>query len=217
LPKNTPKALAGTSLLNRKGTGVVTDGKGTFIEDLYCDKAIEFMTANKDRPFFIYYASTVPHGGRPGGMRVPSLEGYDQMKLTKLEKVYCALLTRHDRNVGRLMDAMKELGIEKKTIIIWTSDNGDEDSYYKRTKTFDGNGPFRGVKRSLYEGGIRAPMLASWPGTIAPNSTSHLQTTQWDLMPTLADAGGQPITKVLVKQPISQAIIRTSFSAWKRS
>jgi arylsulfatase A len=87
------------------------------------------------------------------------------------------------------------LEIEKKTIIIWTSDNGDEDSYYKRTKTFDGNGPFRGVKRSLYEGGIRAPLLAYWPGTIKPNSTSHLQTTQWDLMPTLADAGGQPITK----------------------
>jgi arylsulfatase A-like enzyme len=93
------------------------------------------------------------------------------------------------------MDAIKELGIEKNTLIIWTSDNGDEDSYYKRTKTFDGNGPFRGVKRSLYEGGIRAPMLAYWPGTINPNTTSDLQTTQWDLMPTVADAGGQPITE----------------------
>jgi arylsulfatase A len=195
LPKNTPKVLAGTSVKTRKGTGVVSDGKGTFIEDLYCDKAIEFMTTHKDRPFFIYYASTVPHGGRPGGLRVPSLEGYEKMKLTKLEKIYCALLTRHDRNVGRLMDAIKELGIEKNTIIIWTSDNGDENSYYKRTRTFDGNGPFRDVKRSLYEGGIRVPMLAYWPGTIEPNTTSDLQTTQWDLMPTLADAGGQRITK----------------------
>jgi len=195
LPKNTREVLAGTSLLQKKGTGVVPDGKGTFIEDLYCDKAIEFMATHKDRPFFIYYASTVPHGGRPGGMRVPDLEGYDKLGLTKFEQVYCALLTRHDRNVGRLMDAIKELGIEKNTIIIWTSDNGDENSYYKRTRTFDGNGPFRDVKRSLYEGGIRVPMLAYWPGTIEPNTTSDLQTTQWDLMPTLADAGGQPITE----------------------
>ncbi len=197
LPKNNPQTLKGTTLRSTPiGTGVVGEGKATFIEDLYADKIIEFIELNKAHPFFIYFASTVPHGGPPGGMRVPSLEGYDQIKkLTLHEQVYCALLTRHDRNVGRIRKAVKDLGLEKNTIIIWTSDNGDEDSYYKRTKTFDGNGPFKMMKRSLYEGGIRVPLIAYWPGTIKPGTSSNLQTTQWDLMPTLANAGSKTITK----------------------
>ncbi len=195
LPRNTPDVLKGT-VLAEGGSGVVGEGKGTFIEDLYTDKLIEFITTNKDQPFFVYLASTVPHGGPPGGMRVPSLEGYDQVEvLTKYEQVYCALMTRHDRNVGRIRKALDELGLTENTIVIWTSDNGDEDSYYKRTGTFDGNGPYRMMKRYLYEGGIRAPMFAAWPGTIPPGSTSELITTQVDLMPTLADAGRQPVTE----------------------
>ena len=196
LPKNTQEALKGSSIQGKnKGTGVVADGKGTFIEDLYTDRIIEFITENKAKPFFVYYASVVPHGGPPGGMRVPDLEGYDKEDLTLKEQVYCALLTRHDKNVGRLMKAVHNLGLDENTIIIWTSDNGDEDSYYERTKTFDGNGIYRAEKRSLYEGGIRVPMIARWPGTIKGGTKSDLQTTQWDLMPTLADAGGKAITK----------------------
>ncbi|MBA2113484.1 arylsulfatase [Bremerella alba] len=195
LSANTPEVLKGTSLRDN-GNGVVGEGQGTFIEDLYTDKLIEFIKTNQDKPFFAYLASTVPHGGPPGGMRVPSLEGYDHVEgLTPHEQVYCALLTRHDRNVGRIRQALEELGLTENTIVIWTSDNGDEDSYYKRTDTFDGNGPFRMMKRSLYEGGIRAPMFAAWPGTIEAGSTSDVITTQIDLMPTLANAGGQPITK----------------------
>lgn len=204
LPKNTPEVLKDTSLLKdggksggyrADGTGVVGQGRGTFIEDLYTDKIIEFMTINKDKPFFVYFASTVPHGGPPGGMRVPSLGQYKDMEgLTQREKVYCALISCHDRNVGRIRKAVKKLGLAENTIIIWTSDNGDEDSYYNRTKTFDGNGPFKKKKRSLYEGGIRVPMVAYWPGTIPAGTSSRLQTTQWDLMPTLADAGGKEKT-----------------------
>jgi len=196
LPANTPEVLKGTSMLGGKGTGVVGEGKGTFIEDLYADKIIEFITDYQKKPFFVYFASTVPHGGPPGGMRVPSIEGYDKVAgLTQREQVYCALLTRHDRNVGRIREAVKKLGLAEDTIILWTSDNGDEDSYYKRTKTFDGNGPFRMKKRSLYEGGIRVPLVAYWPGKIQAGSSSALQTTQWDLVPTVADGGGRPNTE----------------------
>ena len=186
-----------TILNKKKGTGgVVGIGKGKFIEELFADKIIEFIKQNKDEPFFIYFASVVPHGGPPGGMRVPDLLGYDKVPgLTLHEQVYCALLTYHDQSVGRIRAALKEMGLEKDTIIIWTSDNGDEDSYYQRSKTFDGNGPFRREKRSLYEGGIRVPLLAAWPGKIKAGSTSDLITTQVDLMPTLADAGGKPVTK----------------------
>ena len=171
---------------------------GVFSDDLYTDKIIDFVTENKEKPFFVYFASTVPHGDAStvpfNGLWTPSLEGYDKLELTKLEQLYAALMTRHDRNVGRIMDMLKQLDLEKKTIVIWTSDNGDEDSYYKRTKTWDGNGPFRLYKRYLYEGGIRVPLIASWPSTIPAGSTTDQWTTQYDLMPTLADAGGQPTT-----------------------
>ena len=209
LPRNTPLDLAGTELYpgakanevpeeqNLVGNGLVPNGIGTFVEDLYAEKVIEFMTENRDEPFFIYYASTVPHGGPPGGMRVPDMLGYDKKNLTRREQVYCALMTHHDRNVGRVVDAVKELGLENDTLILWTSDNGDEDSYYLRTETFDGNGPLRGVKRYLYEGGIRVPLIAYWPDVIEPSSTCDLQTTQWDLIPTLADAGGRETTSAM--------------------
>ena len=95
------------------------------------------------------------------------------------------------------MDAVRELGIDQDTIILWTSDNGDEDSYYGRTETWNGSGPFRMHKRYLYEGGIRVPMLGWWPGTIPAGSTSNLITTQYDLIPTLADIGGRPVTDAM--------------------
>ena len=197
LPANAPELLKGTSTLEKpEGSGVVGMDKGTFIEELYADKICEFMTENKEDPFFIYFASVVPHGGPPGGMRVPDLLDYkDNQKLTKYEKLYCALLTWHDRSLGKIRAKLDELGIADNTIIIWTSDNGDENSYYRRTKTFDGNGPFRNMKRSLYEGGIRAPMIAVWPDKIKPGSSSELITTQVDVMPTVAEAGGNHVTK----------------------
>ena len=181
-----------TRLEAEKGGGVVAGG--TFIEKLYGDRIIDFMTRNREEPFFIYFATTVPHGGPPGGMRAPDTAGYDGKSLTLYEKVYCSLMTHHDANIGRIVQAVKDLGLEQDTLILWTSDNGDETSYYGRTGTFDGNGPFRDRKRSLYEGGIRTPLIARWPGTIEPGSECDLITTQWDIMPTVADAGGRPVT-----------------------
>ena len=177
----------------------VLGDRGVFTEDLYTDRIIEFITKNKEKPFFVYFASTVPHGDAKKipfqGLWTPSIEGYDQLELTRLEQLYAALMTRHDRNVGRIVQALEELDLTKNTIVIWTSDNGDEDSYYQRTGTWDGNGPYRMYKRYLYEGGIRVPMIASWPGTIAEGSTTDQWTTQYDLMPTIADAGGLARTK----------------------
>jgi arylsulfatase A-like enzyme len=87
---------------------------------------------------------------------------------------------------------VEKLGLLGNTIILWTSDNGNTDSYYGNTRTFDGTGPYRGKKGSLYEGGTRAPLIACWPGHIKAGSTCSLVTAQWDLIPTVADAGGQP-------------------------
>ena len=124
---------------------------GVFTEDLYTDKIIEFMTENKEKPFFVYFASCVPHGDASTvpfhGLWTPSLEGYDKTELTERERLYAALMTRHDLNVGRIVAALEKLGLTKNTIVIWTYDIGDEDSYYGRTKTWDGDGPFRKFKR----------------------------------------------------------------------
>ncbi len=210
IPENAPEKL--------KDHVPVLGDRGVFMDDLYTDKIIEFMTEKKAQPFFVYFASIVPHGDSPtipfNGLWAPSLEGYDQLDLTKKEQLYAALMTHHDRNVGRLVEAVEQLGLAENTLIIWTSDNGDEDSYYDRSDTWDGNGPFRKFKRYLYEGGIRVPLIAYWPGTLPAGSTTDQWTTQYDLMPTLADAGGNPTTKemdgisilpTLANQPEKQA------------
>ncbi|WP_289056181.1 arylsulfatase, partial [Carboxylicivirga marina] len=193
IPENAPEKI-------EEHTPVLGE-HGVFIEDLYADRIIEFMSQNKEKPFFIYFASMVPHGDseriKEAGLWTPSLEGYDKTDLNYREQLYAALMTRHDRNVGRIVEALETLGIEKNTIIIWTSDNGDEDSYYLRTKTWDGNGPYRMYKRYLYEGGIRVPLIASWPGTIEPGTTSDQWFTHYDLMPTIAQVGGKPVTAAM--------------------
>jgi arylsulfatase A-like enzyme len=164
---------------------------GVYTEFFMTDKMIEFMRLNKKAPFFVFFGTQVAHGGGPG-MSVPDLAGYENMDWTFEEKVYAASITHHDKSVGRILDALKELKIDKKTILIWTSDNGDENSYYGFTDTFEGNGIYRGKKRDLYEGGIRVPTIARWPGHIDPGTTNGLPWVVWDMLPTIADAGGLP-------------------------
>ena len=166
-------------------------GTGVYTEFFMTDKLIDFMHRNKETPFFIFFATQVAHGGPPG-MSVPDLAGYKDRDWTFEEKVYAASITHHDKSIGRILTALKELKIDKQTIVIWTSDNGDENSYYNFTDTFEGTGPFRGKKRDLYEGGIRVPSIACWPGHIIPGTTSDLPWAVWDLLPTIADAGGLP-------------------------
>ncbi len=164
---------------------------GVYTENFLTDKLIDFIHRNKKAPFFIYFATQVAHGGGPG-MSVPDLAGYEERDWTFEEKVYAASITHHDKSIGRIMDVLKELKIDEQTIVIWTSDNGDENSYYNFTDTFEGTGIYRGKKRDLYEGGIRVPSIARWPGHIKPGTTSNLPWAVWDLLPTIADAGGLP-------------------------
>lgn len=165
--------------------------KGVYTETFITDKLIDFMHQHKEEPFFLFFATQVAHGGGPG-MSVPDLAGYEDEDWTFEEKVYAASITHHDKSVGRIMAALKEMNIDKKTIVIWTSDNGDENSYYNRTDTFEGTGIYRGKKRDLYEGGIRVPAIARWAEHTKPGTTSDLPWAVWDLLPTIADAGGLP-------------------------
>ncbi|HEX5079860.1 MAG TPA: sulfatase-like hydrolase/transferase [Geminicoccaceae bacterium] len=106
---------------------------------------------------------------------------------------FAGMITLLDRSVGRLVALLRRLGIEHDTLVLFTSDNGAGDGYMTNADFFDATGGLRGHKGNLYEGGIRVPMIAWWPGAIAPGETDHV-VAQWDLMPTLAElVGTEPI------------------------
>jgi arylsulfatase A len=99
---------------------------------------------------------------------------------------YAAMISRMDRDVGRILDRLRELGLDRNTLVLFTSDNGPSIEGGSDPEFFDSNGPFRGVKRDVYEGGIRAPMIAWGPGLVPAGRTSDHVWTMWDVLPTLA-------------------------------
>jgi arylsulfatase A-like enzyme len=172
--------------------GLVGD-KGVYSEDLFVEEILAFIEKHKEEPFFIYFPTQVPHGRSPRDgdqIQVPDIGPYGDRDWTHLEKLYAAMITRFDGHVGRIIERLKELGLDRDTVIFLTSDNGDENSYYKYTQRFKATGPLHGKKRFLYEGGIRVPMIVRWPGTIKSSQTSDLPWAGWDLMATLADLAG---------------------------
>ena len=172
----------------------IVGNKGVYSEDLFVGEILNYIKANKDGPFFVYFPTQIPHGRAPRDgdeMQVPDIGPYADREWTHLEKLYAAALTRLDTDIGRIVQALKDNGIEKNTVLFFTSDNGDENSYYKYTDRFHAMGPLKAKKRFLYEGGIRVPMIAQWPGTIKPG-VSDLPAAGWDFMATFADlARGQ--------------------------
>ena len=147
----------------------VVGTKGVYSEDLFAEEVLRFMVENQDHPFFIYFPTQVPHGRSPQDgdeIQVPDLGPYADRDWTRLEKLHAAAISRFDGHVGRIISKLKDLGLDQDTVIFFTSDNGDENSYYKYTQTFHCTGPLRAKKRFLYEGGIRVPMIARWPGRI---------------------------------------------------
>ena len=171
----------------------IVGNRGVYSEDLFITEILKFIRDNKDAPFFVYFPTQIPHGRSPRDgdqIQVPDMGSYADRAWTHLEKLYAAMIIRLDSDVGRIIQELKDLGIEKKTVLFFTSDNGDENSYYKYTDRFGANGPLKGKKRFLYEGGIRVPMIAFWPGTIMPSSVSDLPAAGWDFMATLADLAG---------------------------
>jgi arylsulfatase A-like enzyme len=100
------------------------------------------------------------------------------------------MISRMDRDVGRIMKLLKELDIDRNTIVFFTSDNGHQDGHGLAPDFFDASGGLRGHKINLYEGGIRVPMIVRWPGRIKPDTTSEQIWAFWDFMPTAADLAG---------------------------
>jgi len=171
----------------------IASKREAYSHDLFTEEALAFVRRHKARPFFLYLPYTIPHANneaRLEGMEVPSDEPYTDEDWPQQQKNHAAMITRMDRDVGRLMALLKELGIDQNTVVFFSSDNGPHKEGGADSEFFDSNGPLRGIKRDLYDGGIRVPMIARWPGTIEAGAVSDQVWAFWDFPPTAAELGG---------------------------
>ena len=184
-----------------KGNNGGATGK-QYAPDLFESEALEFIFANKARPFFLFFATTVPHlalqvpddslAEYKGLWNDPPYDGKNGYQPQKYPRAaYAAMVTRMDRSVGRILALIKRLRLDNDTLVLFTSDNG---STYNiggyDPGFFGGTGPFRNAKGSIYEGGIRIPFIARWPGRIKPGATSEEIVAFQDILPTALDAAG---------------------------
>ncbi len=167
--------------------------KKTYSSDVIGSKALDFIRQNSDGPFFLYFSPTIPHANNEAGdhgMEVPDQGEYSNRHWPEQQKNMAAMVSRLDRDVGRVMDLLNELGIAENTVVFFTSDNGPHAEGGNDPDFFDSNGPLRGIKRDLYEGGIRVPMIARWPGRITPGSVTDHASAFWDFLPTACELAG---------------------------
>jgi arylsulfatase A-like enzyme len=142
----------------------------------------------------LYAAFTIPHFSAKeedkDGLTVPSTEPYSERNWDEQSKKYAAMIHLLDKDVGRIVELVNELRLTENTLIIFTSDNGGHDVIWKG---FDTNGPLRGYKRDLTEGGIRVPFIVRWPGKIPAGKTSNEIIAFEDMLPTFAQLSGQSL------------------------
>lgn len=166
--------------------GNANGGRAEYSADLIADRSLEFIRANRDQSFFLYAAFTLPHGR----FEVPNDEPYSGRDWPDEEKKFASMVTRLDGHVGRIMALLDELKLDRDTVVFFSSDNGGVSGEGHDVKRFSSNGPFRGQKGTLYEGGIRVPMIVRWPGRVAAKTTSDAPWGFWDVLPTLAELAG---------------------------
>ncbi len=167
------------------GKKVPLDGM-TYTHDLFTEDALKFIKSNRSGPFFLYLAYAVPHAE----LQVPDTASYDDKDWPEAKKKYAAMITRLDRDVGKIMKLVKDIGIDENTLIMISSDNGPHNEGGADPSFFDSSGPYRGMKRDLYEGGIRVPLIARWPGVIKQGSVSDHVSAFWDMAPAFAELAG---------------------------
>jgi arylsulfatase A-like enzyme len=157
----------------------------TWSHDRFTEFALQFIRRHREEPFFLYLPYCVPHDKyqMPPGMD----EGEERKAWKKEERSHAAMVERLDRDVGRLLDVLDELGIAGKTVVFFCSDNGAARRWEGR---FDSSGPLRGRKRDMTEGGLRTPMIVRWPGKVPAGKVSAVPWYFADVLPTLAALGG---------------------------
>ncbi|MCA0900810.1 arylsulfatase [Microbulbifer agarilyticus] len=174
-----------------------------FAQQRLADDALRYITEHKDDPFFLFLSFATPHASlqapdadiaayaESGFVETPNLGGgQDYMPVQNPKAVRAAMISHLDRSIGDVLAKLEELQLDENTLVIFSSDNGPSWEGGADLAFFDANGPFRGYKRDLYEGGIRMPTIAWWPEKIHPGSNSDHMSAFWDLMPTLAEVAG---------------------------
>lgn len=184
-----------------------------YAPDLIQRQVIQFVEANKDRPFFLFYPLIQPHAEmfapekymlKYRGKFLPEVpyEGVDggpgfrknaYGSQAEPHAAFAAMVETMDEDIGELMAKLEALGIADNTLVIFTSDNGPHQEAGHNPDYFNSNGGLKGYKRDLYEGGIRVPMIAAWPGKIAPGTSTDHVSAFHDILPTMAGVTGQPI------------------------
>jgi arylsulfatase A-like enzyme len=165
-------------------------------------EALKFIRKNKGGPFFCYLPWTIPHAS----MHVPerytapfrkkfakyenTIGRYKGPKVKNPVAAFAGMMVKMDEGVGLVTSLLRELGIEKNTVVLFTSDNGPHREGGHRPDVFDSNGPLSGYKRDVTEGGIRVPLIASWPGRIKPGTTTNHISAHWDFLPTACALAG---------------------------
>ena len=175
-----------------RGQGVATE-RVDYAPDLIFEEALEFVRDHAEEPFFLYLAYTIPHANNEAGkegMEVPELGVYADLAWPEPQKGHAAMVSRMDAEIGELLELLDELGIDEQTLVMFSSDNGPHREGGFDPQFTDSNGPLRGIKRSLHDGGIRVPMIARWPGRVPTGRTSEHVGYFGDLMATAADLAG---------------------------
>lgn len=183
--------------LNRNG------GRGQYSHDLIFDRALDFIRKNRDGPFFCYLPVTIPHVelAVPADSlaeylgEFPEVGGGQERRVGYIvspnpRATYAAMVSRLDRDIGRLVDLLATLGIAEDTIVIFNSDNGAQSRFDVSEDFFDATAGLRGYKGSMYEGGLRVPQIVRWLGHVAPGSETGHVTYFPDMMPTFAELAG---------------------------
>ncbi|MGH9373022.1 MAG: arylsulfatase [Vicinamibacterales bacterium] len=221
-----------TDHLYRNGERVPTDLNADYANDLFTKETTAFIERQDARPFFVYLNYTVPHAelrppedslaafrgkypegpfenakadARQTGAR-PDVASLGYRSQPTPHAAFAAMITRMDRDVGRLADLLRTRGIDRQTLILFTSDNGPHREGGADPAFFNSSGGLRGIKRDLYEGGIRVPMIAWWPGTVPAGRVSDHPWAHWDMLPTLADLAGAKAPAGLDGTSMAQAL-----------
>jgi len=161
--------------------GGIATTKVDYSADLVANEALRFVEDHRDGPFFLYWALTIPHANNEAaratgdGQEVPDYGIYADRPWPDPDKGQAAMITRMDGDVGRMLDLIARLGLDDRTLVLFTSDNGPHREGGQDLKRFHPAGPLRGIKRDLYEGGIRVPLIARWPGIVTAGAeTDHI-------------------------------------------
>ena len=186
-----------------------------YSHDLIADRALDFIRRHRDERFFLYVPFTIPHfelltpedsmKEYRGQFPEPwAYKGDHYASQPEPRTALAAMITRMDRDVGRILGLLKKLGLDRDTLVLFTSDNG---GYLMGTELFRNNGPLRGGKGSFYEGGIRVPLLARWPGRVLAGATDDLVWAFWDVLPTLAELAGAKPPENLDGMPLAKRLL----------